>query len=346
MNELKLSQRFYNFAKNECKGSSELYEFLSVKVSQDNEILRMCATARSGQPIPNLLFGAIHYLLLKGKKHPLRAYYPSLGLPHKIIDDHTFDYFKDFCHVYQGEIIAIMKNKLVQTNEVRRCAYLYPIFSYIYSKVEKPLSLIEIGTSAGLQLLWDKYSYTYGDGKVYGDKNSDVHITSEIKGKHTPAFSAEMPPVANRIGIDLHISDVSNSHDLLWLQSLIWPEHRERLTLLKSAASYLKDHSIELIEGNGVVLLTDIVKTLPEDTVICIFHTHVANQMSRELKNTLFAKIKEIGNYRNVFHLYNNMWDEQLHLDYFMNGMPYNQTIGNTDGHGRWFEWDIKNNRA
>lgn len=68
--------------------------------------------------------------------------------------------FRDFCHRYREEIISILKNKLVQTNEVRRCTYLYPSFCYIYSKVNKPLSFIEIGTSSGLQLLWDQYCYS------------------------------------------------------------------------------------------------------------------------------------------------------------------------------------------
>jgi hypothetical protein len=36
------------------------------------------------------------------------------------------------------------------------------------------------------------------------------------------------------------------------------------------------------------------------------------------------------------------MWDRKLHLDYFLNGKEYNQTIGETDGHGRWFEWNLK----
>ncbi|MGR6008539.1 DUF2332 family protein [Bacillus cereus] len=35
-----------------------------------------------------------------------------------------------------------------------------PSFNYIFNKVNKPLALIEIGTSSGLQLFWDQYSYS------------------------------------------------------------------------------------------------------------------------------------------------------------------------------------------
>lgn len=85
--------------------------------------------------------------------------------------------------MYREEIITLLQTKLVQTNEVRRCAYLYPSFNYIFNKVNKPLALIEIGTSSGLQLFWDQYSYSYGTGESYGNINSNVHVTSEIRGR-------------------------------------------------------------------------------------------------------------------------------------------------------------------
>lgn len=325
----------------ECKGSSELYEYLSVKVSEDNELLELCMNAREGQPIPNLFLGAVHYLLLKGKEHSLKEYYPSITkFPREI--ENSFSHFKEFCRIYRDEIILILKSKLVQTNEVRRCAYLYPIFCYIYSVVKKPLSLIEIGTSAGLQLLWDKYSYSYGTDRIYGNQDSKVHITSEIKGNHAPLLLLNTPPVVAKVGLDLHISDLGNSDDYLWLKSLIWPEHKERLMLFESAAKCLIDNPVNLIEGDGVARLTDVVEDSPNHAAICIFHTHVANQIPEESKRELIEKVKILGRKRDVFHIYNNMWDRKLHLDYFLNGIERNQTIGETDGHGRWFEWNLK----
>ncbi|MCM3736797.1 DUF2332 domain-containing protein [Bacillus cytotoxicus] len=341
MNTTQLSERFKNFAKLECRGSSELYEYLSVKISEDEELLELCMNSREGQPVPNLLLGAVHYLLLKGEEHVLKEYYPSITNNPREIED-SFVYFKDFCQVYKAEIISLLKSKLVQTNEVRRCAYLYPIFCYIYSVAKKPLSFIEIGTSAGLQLLWDKYSYSYGTNEVFGDRNSDVHITSEIKGDGAPPFLLTSPPVASKVGLDLHISDLNNFEDYLWLKALIWPEHEERLALFDKASTCFIENPVKLVEGDGVALLTEVAENLPEDTAICIFHTHVANQIPEESKYELIEKIKTIGSKRDVFHLYNNMWDRKLHLDYFLNGIEYNQTVGETDGHGRWFEWNLK----
>jgi hypothetical protein len=340
LNIAQLSERFKNFAKRECRGSSELYEYLSLKIAEDDEMLELSSYAREGQPVPNLFLGTVHYLLLKGKEHNLKEYYQSIVESPRGIED-SFAHFKDFCQLYREEIISILKSKLVQTNEVRRCAYLYPSFCFIYNKVKKPLSLIEIGTSAGLQLLWDKYCYSYGNNEVYGNKHSNVHITAEIKGDNIPSFLLNSPPIASRVGLDLHINDLANSEDYLWLKSLIWPEHQERRELFENAANLFYKNPVKLIEGDGIALLADVVEQIPENTTICIFHTHVANQIPEDSKYELIEKIKIIGSKRDVFHLYNNMWDRKLHLDYFINGIEYNKKIGETDGHGRWFYWEL-----
>lgn len=337
-----ISNLFRNFSIKECKGSSDLYEYLSLKISEDEEILALASHAQLGQPTPNLLFGAVHYLLLKGNDHVLKKYYGSLVVnPEKNLEQ-AFQQFKEFCQLHREEIISILKNKLVQTNEVRRCAYLYPSFCYIFNKVQKPLALIEIGTSAGLQLFWDQYSYSYGTGEVYGNIHSNVHLKSEIKGDNQPFFLQQSPPVVERIGLDLHINDLNSEEDYVWLRSLIWPEHKERLEMFDNAAACLKEQAVKLIEGDGVSLLLEIAEQLPEDAVICVFHTHVANQIPENVKHKLVDQIKEIGAKRDVFHLYNNMWDRDLHLDYFINGKEYRETVGETDGHARWFSWRLE----
>ena len=59
---------------------------------------------------------------------------------------------------------------MVQTNEVRRSALLLPAFFLVSREAQgRPLYLLEIGTAAGLNLLWDRYGYDYGNGLRSGD---------------------------------------------------------------------------------------------------------------------------------------------------------------------------------
>jgi hypothetical protein len=337
-----LSQKFLTFAENECKGSSELYEFLAIEIAKDNELLEICTYVRNGQPVPNLLFGAVHYLLLKGFEHKLKEFYPSIVVEAKPHND-SFAYFKEFCLINKNEIIHLLQIKLVQTNEVRRCAYLYPVFNFIYEKTKKPLALIEIGTSAGLQLLWDKYSYSYNANEVVGNKDSRLHITSELKGEITPFLLSTPPPVSTRMGIDLNTVDLTDEEEYLWLKSLIWPEHKDRLMMFERAASYIKECLVQLVEGDGVSLLKGIVDRVSNDSAVCIFHTHVANQMLIKTRKQLLSIVESIGKDRDVFHIYNNIQDRDLHLDFYLNGAEHKHTVAETEGHGKWFKWLLQN---
>lgn len=339
MNVNWISERFHRFALNECKGSSPLYESLSLNISKDEDLLRLCLHANNGQPIPNLLFASVHYLLLKGYEHLLREYYPSLVKEPKQ-EGNVYPIFKDFCFTFQEEIKELLQTKRVQTNEVRRCAYLYPLFCFIFEKTKTPLALIELGTSAGLLLLWDEFAYSYGDEKVYGNQHASLHLQTEIRGSGIPPLLKQSPPVSTRIGIDLHVVDVTNQDDAMWLTSLIWPEHQERLAYLEKAIHQFHITKPTLIEGDGVELLKVHSLNIPENETLCIFHTHVANQIPDEVKYELMKTIEEIGQTRDVFHIYNNIWDRLLHIDYVLDGKEHKCVIGRTDGHGRWFEWN------
>lgn len=338
MDTTTVSERFRAFAERECKGSSRLYGHLAEYIASDAALLQLAAQSRIGQPVPNLLLGAVHYLLLRGVVHPLAEYYPSMkNEPRE--PSAAFQSFKEFCMQYETDIIQIIKSKLVQTNEVRRCAYLYPSFCYIHQLTNKPLALIEIGTSAGLQLLWDKYSYSYNTNRKYGDINSALEITAEIRGDQFPFIFERSPPVTARVGLDLHVNNLRDPEDYLWLKALIWPEHTDRFSHFDKAAMYVQKERLELIEGDGVSLLPNVAANIPGDSIICIFHTHVANQMPHGLKILLEEHIRALGQVRDVFHLYNNMWDYDLHLDYSMGGKEFKNTVAKTDGHGRWFQW-------
>ncbi|WP_449403007.1 DUF2332 domain-containing protein [Exiguobacterium artemiae] len=338
MTETELAQRFWIFAERECRDSSPLYEYLSLEIAEDPGILDLCRHARDVQPVPNLLFGAVHYLLLKGIDHPLAAYYPSVSKQPKPFHD-AFADFKSFCTTYEAELIPLLAQRLVQTNEVRRCTYLYPVFSQIHEQTQQPLALLEIGTSAGLQLLFDQYGYEYGNGETVGNPASRLQLTSVIEGNDTPVIPQTPPPVTMRTGLDLNIVDLNDTDEQLWLKALIWTEHRERLAMFEAAAGYVEELPLKLVEGDGVRLLPHYAAETPDDSILCIFHTHVANQMPLAVKKELLHVVGEIGRTRNLYHVYNNVQDRYLHLDAYIDGVLTEQTIAETDGHGRWFKW-------
>src|SRR5579883_1152922 len=91
-----LAQRFRVWAEHECRGRTLLYERLSYAIAEDGDLLRLAAEARQGQPVPNLFFGAVQYLLLRGEGPALARFYRTLGGAYAPEDD-PYPAFRAFC---------------------------------------------------------------------------------------------------------------------------------------------------------------------------------------------------------------------------------------------------------
>ena len=336
----RLSDRFRTFAEAECKNSSPLYYALSHSIAQDTSILDIAQQSRPGQPIPNLFFAAIHYLLASEeyRLHRLATFYPTYS-PSPANPAEAYPYFRDFVLDHSNAVIPLLQSRRVQTNEVRRCAYLLPAFLSALSHFEaKPVALVEIGTSAGLNLLWDKYLYSYGNPALYGDSSSTVHITSSFRGAIPSILSAPLPQISHRIGLDLNVVDTTILDQAAWLRALVWPEHHERRRLMDTALQKRNEMTLDLRVGDGFAMLTDLAEEIPAESLLAVYHTHVANQISDEAKQTFLKSVKDVGAKRDIIHIFNNI-KPNLHLTAYAKGQLIDTPLANTDGHARWIEW-------
>jgi hypothetical protein len=332
-----LSQRFARFAL-EAAGESPLYEVLASEIAEDAQVLELASHARPGQPVPNLLLASVHDLLLTGVDHPLRDFYADLT-PLAALPATVGASFRDFCLTHAAALTERLQTRRVQTNEVQRASYLYPAFGLIEEEMGVPLSLIELGCSAGLLLLWDRFRYDYGTGETVGAPDGRLTLRAEARG--AGMVPPQLPaPVAFRVGVDLNVLDVRNPQDLRWLRALVWPEASERRRILDAAVREVLDHPPRLVAGDGVALLPALLREAPGGTVPVVFHLHVANQMGPAVRERLLQEIRAAGRTRPVAHLYNNVHQEPgLYLDVASPSGFTSRRLGLEDGHGRWFEW-------
>ena len=287
----KASYRFLLFAKNECHGSSPVYEYLSLQIANDTEILTLVLQSNHHQPLPNILFGAVHYLLLQNVNHPLANFYPTIKNPVvKEISAHTYSLFRNFCFEYKSAISALIANRIVHTNEVLRSACLFPGFSYIDSLINhNPLAVIEIGASAGLNLYWDKYCYDYGINIRYGALASPVILHSVFKNNNIPYLATTLPSIDFRLGINLHPLNIKNPDEVCWLKALIWPEHLDRFARLTKVVDLLHHDPPQILAGDAVQMLPEVFVKIPTNLSVIIFHSFMFYQLS-----TVFSKPRKI----------------------------------------------------
>ncbi len=337
-----LSKQFRYFSEKVYPASSPLYEQLATRIAGDREILSLASHSLKGELVPNLFFAAVHFLLLQGTPHSLSSFFPSVSQSSRS-DGDPYPYFRSFCLENKDGIRHLISTRRVQTNEVQRCACLLPAFGLASRESERPLSVVDIGASAGLNLLWDRYGYDYGRGGKYGDANSPVQISCTLRGQLKPPIPEVFPRVESRVGIDLNPMDVSDPEEMLWLRSLVWPEHTRRAELLKQAIALARQNPPRIVGGDVIDVLPDMLAELPEDSTSCLFHSHTAYQFPQELRNRLSSQIAELSQRRNLFEISFEWWrgKEQplLELSRISNGRRDEEVLAYCNPHGEWLQW-------
>lgn len=277
--------------------ASPLYEFLSAKIASDEDLLEL-ALQVVNTPMPLVFLGSVQYLLSKYPEHPLRGYYASYRDPPMPIDSDTLRHFKEFVLSHKAELVPLLRTRLVQTNEVRRCALLLPALHKTVQQLSPPYAFIEFGSSAGLNLLPDHYAYrfAFADGRSVslGDPSATVQLHCEVRGAELPLPSV-VPSATHRIGIDLLPLDVASDDNVQWLKSLIWPEHRERRERLTRVVEIARRHPVQHLEGDVVVRLREAFARIPPSESIIMWHSFVLNQIPSAVRDSLYALMKELS---------------------------------------------------
>lgn len=348
-----LARRFRSFAYTEVEETSPLYHHLALAVAEDAELLNLAAHARAGQPPANLLFGAVHLLLLQGAAHPLAAYYASLAAGPLPPAD-AFPAFRDFCLAHRSAISEILATHFVQTNEVARCAYLLPAFARAAELAgSQPLALIEIGASAGLNLLFDHYSIRYccGSYNINGGAavspvviHTDLQWPADAPAGQTFDFPLGQPAITQRAGIDLHVVDIGDEAAYAWLRALIWPEHGERAQRLQAARDVWRSGPPQLIEGDASQMLDQALAAVPSNSTPVIFHTHVLNQFAPQAAAALDAGIADAAQTRRIVRIGNDLGGGSgksylLRLRCYGQGRMAERILASVDGHARRIVW-------
>ena len=102
----------------------------------------------------------------------------------------------------------------------------------------RPLDLLELGPSAGLNLLWDRYAYRYSSG-TWGSGQLELAGNDRIP---PPAGLLERRvEVVRRRGVDLSPVDITTAEGSRVLQAFVWPDQEKRLERLRRAIEVARD---------------------------------------------------------------------------------------------------------
>lgn len=338
-----LIPRFEWNARHVFEDSSSLYFRLTRELIGDGKLLVLASHIPSHQPAPNLFFSAVHYLIANPSNadHPLREFFPDLTSDPNTRDD-PYPVFRKFCLTHSSEIRHLLETRSVQLNEIGRCAYFFAVFCLLSERLAgDPFALVEVGSSAGLNLLWDRFAYDYGNGTRYGDPDSSIVLLCNPRGSARPPLSATVPRVAFRIGIDLDPKDVLDDDAMLWLRALVWPEHVERARHMEQAIALARQHPPLVVQGDALEMVPRTLDSIAREMPVLLFHSFVLNQFSSEARARYAELLTEHSVGRRLFDLAlePSEWPAPLVLTTYQDGRASEQTLAACDHLGRWMEW-------
>jgi hypothetical protein len=259
-----IAKRFRRFAEMEAKGHSPLYEMLANGVASDPDMLAFLADLPAAKQQPNLLLAAVRFVC--GTQH-------------------NWDDFRSAFAARKPTIRAEMLKRRTQTNEPARCAVLLPVLA----RLPGPLALLEVGASAGLCLLPDRYGYHCEGHTPFGPEPRFACRAG------TPIPSG-VPNVVWRAGLDLNPLDVRDPDAMAWLETLVWPDQPHRLAGLRAAIEVARADPPRIVAGDLLTALPALASEAPRDTTLVVFHTAVLAYVADPEARAGFARtVRDLG---------------------------------------------------
>ena len=310
-----IAQNYRDFAQFEAAGRSREYETLANAVASDDVVLSFLAKLPVIKQQPNLLFAAARLLLgdvpdLQGVRHLVQQ--------------------------RREELVAVMLTRRTQTNEVGRCATLLPAIALFPG----PVALIEVGASAGLALLMDRYSYDYDGHLLKGTGTNGPLLRCHVEGD--VPLPSRLPTIVWRAGLDLNPLDVTDDGDVAWLRCLVWPDQPEREERLQAAIETARIEPPEVVRGDLLADLPALVARAPTDATIVVFHSAVLGYVEAETRREFANLIRTLG----VRWLSNEGAHVLSDVDLPSHvGAPFaliedgSQALALTHPHGDWIHW-------
>jgi hypothetical protein len=272
---------------------SPMYAELLARCADDLDgggVLRDVLIGHEDDPGPSALalrlLGSVHRLVLERRAGELAAFYPSVG--------GTWDTeggWRAFARLLEQEPEAVVAwlDRPPQTNEVGRSSALFG--GLLHLARDLPVRLLEIGSSGGLNLRADRYTYLDDAGRRFGAPGDDVVLAGAWCGRRLEPWP-ELE-VVERLGSDVMPVDVGTTEGRLVLTAYVWPDQGTRLERLRSALRLAHLVPAEVRRQDAAAFLA--ATQLREGTTTVLWHSVMWQYLTDEDKRLAAARIAELG---------------------------------------------------
>ncbi len=228
-----------------------------------------------------------------------------------------------------------------QTNETMRSAVFLGGFLQVARAQGLPLRMREVGASAGLNLLWDRYRYRLGD-TVWGPEDSPVRLQPEWQGA-----APEPGPitVASRKGVDQLPIDLSDPEQRSRLLSYVWADQADRVARARAALDLARQEPPPVERGDAAAWVEAELAALPEGETTVLYHSFVWHYLPAATQARITAALEAAGARahagaglaRLAFEMADADERSKLTLTLWPGGRT--RVLAEAHPHGRWVRW-------
>jgi len=248
------------------QGGSKLYASLARSLADEPVVEVLVGDHEPKWEAPLRLFGGVHYLELAG------------------MVQHPWGKLRGVLEANREWLARFVAEQPIQTNEVQRCWGLLPGFLTVGD--ERPIDLVELGPSGGLNLYWDRYAYRYGDER-WGDPGAGLELSGSAEGGPPRDLLRKEVEVGRRIGIDRRPVDVTTDHGARLLEAFVWADQTDRLDRVRRAIEIARQDPPRLLDGDYVEVLPALLAERDLDILTVVYHSVSTVYLHQEERDRL-----------------------------------------------------------
>jgi hypothetical protein len=237
--------------------------------------------------MPLRVAAGLHWLLLSGADTRLEPVYAGLMTDQAAVDAIV----ADLARRYDAPLMPWLDHP-PQTNEAGRSASIVAGLLWLSQRLGPRFELNEIGASAGVNTMIERYFYDLG-GVHVGAPDSPMRIAPEWRGPAPPAGEVEIAAIR---GCDVAPVDLSDPGEALRLKAYVWPDALERMGRIDAAAR-LAAEKLPLLECKdaGDFVAERLAAPQAEGVTRVLYHSVMWQYLSKSTRHSITAAMEGAG---------------------------------------------------
>lgn len=236
---------YHRTATRELVGHSALHVAWAAGVADDEDVLELLDRLPRERRQPSLIFSVATWLGAEATDYD--------GLRTWLIENWP-------------AVEGAARERRTQTNEVGRCA---PLVAAL-ARIPGPIALLEVGASAGLCAIPERYSYRYGDEPVLGSGSPLIACALDGEALAAGLAPTTLPDIRWRLGIDLHPLSATDPGDASWLEALVPLDRPDRRERLRAALDTARSDAPRVVAGDALDDLGAAAAQAPDDLTLVV----------------------------------------------------------------------------